>query len=288
MRLHNRQIKAEFWVDSDLAKWPRDKRLCYVGLWQLADDSGCLEEDPMIIKGQLFPFETDCDVTSATIRQWIDEIVDEGKALRYQSGRKHCLYLVHFHDHQVLKSPSPPIVPLPPWIEWQSFSSNPRTGKYIVRQDVLTDFLQQAYTSLTPGLQSSSNQNHEPEPEPEPEHDSRATRGSAAKAANRDGPGNGDGLKLPSETRERILAAFGAKRFKTPAQARQYFQVYNKHGPDVLLRAVEWAAGRGLGLGDVARIAKAADKIAEAADTEGLNVERINGGDVAAKYAAFD
>mgnify|MGYP007012348422 FL=1 len=44
MRLHNRQIKATFWTDPDILQWPREKRWFYLGLVQLADDSGCIED----------------------------------------------------------------------------------------------------------------------------------------------------------------------------------------------------------------------------------------------------
>ncbi len=48
MKLHNRQIKAAFWVDTDMIRnFSLEERLFYIGLWQLADDSGCVENDPM-------------------------------------------------------------------------------------------------------------------------------------------------------------------------------------------------------------------------------------------------
>ena len=58
MRLHNRQVKAAFWTDTELIReLPPEGRLFYLGLIQLADDSGCLEDDLMAFKIFLFPGE---------------------------------------------------------------------------------------------------------------------------------------------------------------------------------------------------------------------------------------
>ena len=55
MRLHNRQIKASFWTDTGLIQHlTREQRMFYVGLWQLADDSGCLFDDPFAFKINYF------------------------------------------------------------------------------------------------------------------------------------------------------------------------------------------------------------------------------------------
>lgn len=132
MRLHNRQIKATFWNDPDLLQMPRDKRLFYVGLSQLADDSGCLEDSPLAFKIHLFPSPIDSDITVELITQWVDELINQNKVVRYEVGSKKCLYLANFHKHQKLDRPSPPETPLPPWIQWKDYPGrNP--GKYIIQ-----------------------------------------------------------------------------------------------------------------------------------------------------------
>ncbi len=144
MRLHNRQIKATFWNDTDLLQWPRDKRWFYEGLIQLADDSGCLEDSPFAFKLNLFPSPVDADITVELLAKWRDELVEEGKLVRYRVGKKDYLYLTNFHKHQSLKNPEKPDVPLPPWIRWEPYESNSRAGKYIVSEDVLTAFLRRS------------------------------------------------------------------------------------------------------------------------------------------------
>ena len=44
MRLHSRLVKEGFWTDTELIReLPLEGRLFYLGLIQLADDSGCLK-----------------------------------------------------------------------------------------------------------------------------------------------------------------------------------------------------------------------------------------------------
>lgn len=121
MRLHNRQIKATFWTDPDLLQWTRDKRVFYIGLAQLADDSGCIEDSPFAFKINLFPSPLDSDINVEIINQWRNEMIDEGKLIPYQEHGKSYLFLVNFHKHQTLDKPTPPSkasIPLPPWVIW--------------------------------------------------------------------------------------------------------------------------------------------------------------------------
>lgn len=164
MRLHNRQVKAAFWTDTQLIKeLPRDGRLFYQGTWQLADDSGCLDDDPLAFKIHLFP--ADADITIDIIEQFRDALVAIEKLIPYEANGKKCLYLKNFHKHQAIKNPAPPETPLPPWIEWVPYNSNPRMGKYVINPSLLNT----SYELLTDNLQSSSNHNRNLEPEPKPE-----------------------------------------------------------------------------------------------------------------------
>lgn len=148
MQLHNRQIKATFWKDPELVQWPRDLRWFYEGLIQLADDSGCLEDSPFAFKLELFPSPIDADITIEVLEEWRNQLVMAGKIIPYSSGKKRCLYLSNFQKHQTLKNPQQPDVPLPEWIEWITYESNKKAGKYEIRKDVLSDYLQSSYDVL--------------------------------------------------------------------------------------------------------------------------------------------
>lgn len=155
MHLHNRMIKATFWNDTDLLQWPRDKRWFYEGLIQLADDSGCLEDSPFVFKLILFPSPVDADITVDVLANWRDEMIEDGKLIRYTVGKKDFLYVANFRKHQSIKNPEKPSVPLPPWIRWESYESNGRAGKYVFSDDVLTDFLRRSDTNSSAFLQAS-------------------------------------------------------------------------------------------------------------------------------------
>jgi DnaD/phage-associated family protein len=159
MRLHNRQIKASFWNDPDLLRWPRDKRWFYEGLSQLADDSGCLEDDPFAFKINLFPSPIDADITEEVLAKWVEELIQDKKLIRYVVGRKQCLFMVNFHKHQSLKNPAAPDVPLPPFLKWETYKSNKDAGKYVIDERLLSSFLDDSEDILRTFFQ--------PEPEPE-------------------------------------------------------------------------------------------------------------------------
>ena len=133
MRLHNRQVKAGFWTDSELLRnFTRDERMFYQGLWQLADDSGCLEYDPWAFKIHLYPL--DSDITPEIIEQCIEKFTKHNKLIHYEIDDKKCLFIKNFHKHQNLNKPTPPnkeSVPLPPFIEWIKGDSRNKS-QYIV------------------------------------------------------------------------------------------------------------------------------------------------------------
>jgi hypothetical protein len=132
MKLHNHQIKASFWSDTDMIRnFTLEERLFYIGLWQLADDSGCVENDPYAFKLFLFPLNE--EVTIKTLVTWTKKLIEKQKLIPYHTQGKDGLYLTNFHKYQTIKNPQPPEVPLPPWITWKPYKSNPRTGRYEIR-----------------------------------------------------------------------------------------------------------------------------------------------------------
>jgi len=162
VRLHSRQLRADFWDDSGLAQLPLVARMLFQGTWALADDSGCLEDDPLAFKIKLFPSPLDADITVERLASCRDLLVNAGMLVPYEAGGKRLLYVHHFHKHQKLRNPSPPDVPLPPWVTWIPAPSNPRTGRYEIADDVLTSYLHR----LTGGLQSASGTLEPMNPEP--------------------------------------------------------------------------------------------------------------------------
>ena len=160
MRLHNRQVKAAFWTDTALIKLlDIVGRMFYQGLWQLADDSGCLDYDLLAFKIHLFPID---DIAVEAFEDWTNKLIEAKKLIQYEAEGKKCLYLKNFHKHQTLSNCPIPDVPLPDWIIFETYKSNSRQGKYRVKEDILTDYLYSSYNKTivsAVGLQIPSNQN---------------------------------------------------------------------------------------------------------------------------------
>jgi hypothetical protein len=131
MKLHNRLIKGEFLSDVDLLFLDAHGLLIYQGLILLAEDSGCLECHPLQIKALAFPMRD--LVTPELIAQTISLLVQHGKAIVYENGGgKQYINLPNFLKHQALRSPAPPTIPLPPWVQYHKPEEGERhkCGRY--------------------------------------------------------------------------------------------------------------------------------------------------------------
>lgn len=164
MRLHNRVIRPGFWTDTELiVNLPITGRMYYMGLVQLAEDSGCLEDDLMAHKIHLFP--GDADVTLEAIAEWRARLVKLGKLVPYESRGKQCLFLKNFHKHQDLRKPAAPDLPLPAWVTWTEPYIEIVDGKKVKRNGFYS-----VSGSYQPDMNLiSDSYQREPEPEPEPE-----------------------------------------------------------------------------------------------------------------------
>lgn len=138
-RLRNRQLKADFWTDPELLRWPRDKRWTYQGLWEMAEDSGCIEDDPFGWKLMLWPSPMDSDITVELLTEWRDELVEAHKAVPYEADGKHYLYLRTFHEHELPRNPQSPNLPLPAWVKWSPDKDTKERsrGRYVIDKDIL-------------------------------------------------------------------------------------------------------------------------------------------------------
>ena len=146
-RLRNRMVNAEFWTDPELLRWPRDKRQTYRGLWAIAEDSGCLEDDPFGWKLILWPSPMDVDITVELLTQWRDELVTARKVIPYEADGKRYLFLRTFHDYEKPRNPQRPSLPLPEWVKWLPDNDNKdrSRGKY----EVVTETVAAQYCDVT-------------------------------------------------------------------------------------------------------------------------------------------
>jgi hypothetical protein len=69
--------------------------LLFVGLWTLADREGRLEDRPLRVKGEVFPYRDGIDV--AAMLAWLE---DRGFIQRYAVGNKSVIQILQFAKHQ--------------------------------------------------------------------------------------------------------------------------------------------------------------------------------------------
>lgn len=132
-RLRNRIRKADYFTDGELLRWHRDKRATYTGLWAIAEDSGCLEDDPFEWKMSIWPSPMDTDVTIEMLERWRDELLDAGKLVAYESEGKRYLYIRTFHQHEHPRNPQVNDLPLPPWVTAEITEGFGAGGKHWIR-----------------------------------------------------------------------------------------------------------------------------------------------------------
>lgn len=101
-----RSLKPEFWHDQEITRLPRDARLLYMAMWNLADEHARLQGDPRFLKGQAFPY--DDDLTADTIDGLVADLVIAGKVERYTVRGGIYLHLPKLPKHQRLDSDKVP------------------------------------------------------------------------------------------------------------------------------------------------------------------------------------
>ncbi|WP_313072731.1 DnaT-like ssDNA-binding domain-containing protein [Atlantibacter hermannii] len=103
-----RTVKPEFWTDEKVVECSISARLLFIGLFNFADDKGCLERSPKRIKMQVFPADTiDCEPL-------IMELIAHGLLTEYSVNGSHYLQIPGFLKHQKINRPSNSNIPLPP------------------------------------------------------------------------------------------------------------------------------------------------------------------------------
>lgn len=106
-----RNIKPGFFKNEDLSECTPWARLCFAGLWTLADREGRLEDRPKRVKGELFAFDT------IEVEPMLDELQRFGFIRRYRAADGRALIqIVNFLKHQNPHHREPDSV-LPPEVD---------------------------------------------------------------------------------------------------------------------------------------------------------------------------
>jgi len=89
-----RNIKPGFFKNEDLAECTPWARLCFAGLWTLADREGRLEDRAKRIKGELFPYD------AVEVGPLLEELAQWGFIKRYTVDGERYIVIVKFVEHQ--------------------------------------------------------------------------------------------------------------------------------------------------------------------------------------------
>lgn len=103
-----RNIKPGFFSNEDLAECSPWARLCFAGLWTLADREGRLEDRPKRIKGELFRFD------SVDAELLLQELARFKFIVRYEIDGDHFIEIPEFSTHQAPHYSEKPSVIKPP------------------------------------------------------------------------------------------------------------------------------------------------------------------------------
>ena len=90
----SRNLKPVFFENEDLSDCAFSTRLCFAGLWTIADRAGRLEDRPKRIKGQLFAFD------NVGVEEMLAELARFGFIVRYEVGGQRLIWIPRFSKHQ--------------------------------------------------------------------------------------------------------------------------------------------------------------------------------------------
>lgn len=89
-----RTIKPSFFANEDLAACKPAARLLFAGLWCLADRRGRLEDRPLRIRAEIFPYE------NLNADALLQQLAERGFIIRYEVDGQRLIQVVNFEKHQ--------------------------------------------------------------------------------------------------------------------------------------------------------------------------------------------
>jgi hypothetical protein len=90
----SRLLKPGFFKNEHLAQLSPHARLCFAGLWTLADREGRLEDRPLRLKAEIFPYE------NLDMDELLTCLADNGFIVRYRIAAEPFLSIPKFLTHQ--------------------------------------------------------------------------------------------------------------------------------------------------------------------------------------------
>jgi hypothetical protein len=104
-----RTIKPEHWNDKQLPNISLQAHLLWIGTWNFSDDKGVFENDPILIRSQIFPRRT--DVKLEHIQSWLDQLVKVKYIIPFTHNNENYFITRTFGVHQRIDKPQPSKIP---------------------------------------------------------------------------------------------------------------------------------------------------------------------------------
>jgi len=102
-------LKHDLRTSEKVASWPIPVRYFWVLLWGYVDDHGKGRDNPLLIKADCFPLDT--DITGDIVDGWLWQLSDEGVVVRYTVEGIDYLAIKNWREHQKPPHPSPDVSP---------------------------------------------------------------------------------------------------------------------------------------------------------------------------------
>ena len=105
-----RMIDPSFWRDEKIAQCTHIERLLFIGLWNFSEDSGVGRANPLLIKADVFPYDT---LREADIQKSLVKLASLGLILLYEIDGQQYYFITNFAKHQTINRPSKCSLPTP-------------------------------------------------------------------------------------------------------------------------------------------------------------------------------
>lgn len=92
--MRTRDLKPGFFRDLELTELPHVTRLLYAGLWCFVDKRGRCEDNPKLIKADIFPYE------NVPVEKHLKLLEEHSFIRRYEVGGRRFIWVIRFRAHQ--------------------------------------------------------------------------------------------------------------------------------------------------------------------------------------------
>jgi AraC-like DNA-binding protein len=145
----NRIIKDAIWTSDNLNKLSPHAERHFYRILLAADDWGCLEITPAIIKGKCYPLQQ--EITIEHVASWNKELTEHTILKHWEANNRVYAMFLTFDDHNETLEKHDPKTPCPPWL-LRSDGIDPRQS----------DKTSEAFKRIGDAVRTLNNNGHKP------------------------------------------------------------------------------------------------------------------------------